>query len=49
MLVRKVRVEIDKCSLQLVHSQGGRAREVAGSVLGALRFSKLLPHTPLIF
>lgn len=46
MLVRKVRVEVDKCSLQLVHSEGGRSHEVAGSVLGALRFSKLPPHTP---
>ena len=46
MLIRKVRVEVDKCSLQLVPSQGGRSHEVAGSRLGALSFSKLLPHTP---
>lgn len=46
MLVRKVSVEVDKCSLQLVHSQGGRSHEVAGSLLGAVSFGKLLPHTP---
>lgn len=46
MLIRKVRVEVDKCSLQLVPSQSGRSHEVAGSRLGAVSFSKLLPHSP---